>query len=402
MPRRTPRSGRRPSGVCTCGRRTSGSIPLLPVATNNICSWISLSLGRPSFIPEPSANIPMPDKNTLLHSLVTLSRLMVKCASRIFGPRHESLLPVWNAAVEIRRDLIAFADQQHRDMDMNLVGDAKPGEQGVWQVMISTSERSHAPSYHDQELRDPSVPSHPPLDVRAMPDTPRQAQTRSRRTRRPTTVVKHRVRVRPRRRPAPSRLPRARMRAKHPLPRKPHHASPSLFPPATNHHQEIKYHAFFLEGSCYALAFDMLQDRRSCDRSLPWVRQGLHCLKYVLGGDSSTPWQVSTQVLAIERMIYAAARKFDLDPSLVTTSPYYPGVNGEPGGNWRVDPGSVPMPSPVNAGAAEHGALGVEAAGVQGRPDGMPMDFNWSFDFSEMDMEAFLSIDLTRDFNLNM
>lgn len=82
----------------------------------------------------------MPEKNTLLHSLVTLSRLMVKCASRIFGHNHGSILPVWNAALEIRRDLIAFADQQHRDMGMNLVGDSKPGEQGVWQVMISTSE----------------------------------------------------------------------------------------------------------------------------------------------------------------------------------------------------------------------------------------------------------------------
>ena len=87
----------------------------------------------------------MPDKNTLLHSLVTLSRLMAKCASRIFGPRHESLLPLWNAADEVRRDLIAFADQQQRDMDMNLVGDPKPGELGVWQVMISTSKCSISP-----------------------------------------------------------------------------------------------------------------------------------------------------------------------------------------------------------------------------------------------------------------
>lgn len=111
-----------------------------PDANSLLCSWISLSLGRPSFVPEPSANIPAPDHNSLLHSLVALSKLMAKCAYRIFGPRHESLLPVWNAANEIRRDLLAFADQQRTDMDLNLVGDPKPGEQGVWQVMVSTSE----------------------------------------------------------------------------------------------------------------------------------------------------------------------------------------------------------------------------------------------------------------------
>lgn len=146
----------------------------------------------------------------------------------------------------------------------------------------------------------------------------------------------------------------------------------------------------------------MLQDRRSCDRILPWVRQGLHCLKYVLGGGTTTAWQVSTQILAIERMIDAAAHKFDLDPSLVTTAPTYTGINGEAAGNWRVDSGSVPLPSPINVGPAEHGALGVEAPAIPTGSNAMPNDFNWSFDFSEMDMEAFLSIDLTRDFNLNV
>lgn len=132
------------------------------------------------------------------------------------------------------------------------------------------------------------------------------------------------------------------------------------------------------------------------------MRQGLNCLKYVLGGGSSTVWQVSTQVLAIGRMIEAAAQKFELDPSLVTTLPTYPGIDDGTGGNRQVDSGSVPLLPPMHVGSGEHGALAVEPPAMPVGQNGMPMDFDWSFDFSEMDMEAFLSIDLTRDFNLNM
>ena len=101
---------------------------------------MSLSCGRPCFISEPSPNIPVPDRDSLLYSYVALSHIMTTCASRIYKQDHESILPIWAAANDIRRDLLAFADQQRRDMGFDLVSDVKMGEKGVWQTIISTSK----------------------------------------------------------------------------------------------------------------------------------------------------------------------------------------------------------------------------------------------------------------------
>lgn len=65
---------------------------------------------------------------------------MDKCVNLIYKPRHDSLLPVWNAAIEIRQDLRQFAEQQLKDMNFGLVGDLITGELGVCQAMVSTSE----------------------------------------------------------------------------------------------------------------------------------------------------------------------------------------------------------------------------------------------------------------------
>lgn len=97
-------------------------------------------LGRHSSIPDPGPVIPLPKDQKLLRSLVTLSRIMDKCVKRIYSPRHDSLLPVWNAALEIRRELHQFAEQQLKDMKFGLIGDPSTGELGVCQAMVSTSK----------------------------------------------------------------------------------------------------------------------------------------------------------------------------------------------------------------------------------------------------------------------
>lgn len=65
---------------------------------------------------------------------------MDKCVKRIYSPHHDSLLPVWRAALEIRHDLNQFAEQQLQDMKFGLVGDPNTGELGVCQTMVSTSK----------------------------------------------------------------------------------------------------------------------------------------------------------------------------------------------------------------------------------------------------------------------
>lgn len=100
--------------------------------------WQCFVVGRPSSIPDPGPAIPVPKNQKHLISLVTLSRIMDKCVKRIYSPKHDSLLPVWNAAIEIRRELHRFAERQLKDMKFGLVSDPTTGELGVCQAMVST------------------------------------------------------------------------------------------------------------------------------------------------------------------------------------------------------------------------------------------------------------------------
>lgn len=59
----------------------------------------------------------------------------------------------------------------------------------------------------------------------------------------------------------------------------------------------IKYHAFFVEGACWVLSFDMLQDRVSCDKSLPWVKVGLKTLETILHNHASYTGHQPPQIL---------------------------------------------------------------------------------------------------------
>lgn len=103
-------------------------------------SWLCFSLGRPSSIPESEMRVPLPADQKFLQSLVTLARIMSKCATLIYKQQHKSLAPIWNAANEIRRELLRFAQQQRNDLNFGLVGDPGTGELGVCQTIMSTSK----------------------------------------------------------------------------------------------------------------------------------------------------------------------------------------------------------------------------------------------------------------------
>ncbi|KAK2670499.1 hypothetical protein RAB80_012921 [Fusarium oxysporum f. sp. vasinfectum] len=177
-------------------------------------TWNCFVVGRPSSIPDPGQSIPVPGEHQLLVSLATLSRIMDKCAKRIYSPRHDSLLPVWNAAIEIRQELHCFAEQQLKDMKFCLVGDPSTGERG-----------------------------------------------------------------------------------------------------------DIKYHGFFIEGACYTLAFDMLQEKtKTAHRNLPWIHSGLRCLRSMVTKAGANAGQLPTTIASIEQMVRSVFPSFeqrdDVDPDV--------------------------------------------------------------------------------------
>lgn len=168
-------SEERRSGVFTFGRREFQK--LLRDQYLTLHSWVCFVVGRPTSVPDPGSSLPVPKDQKLLQSLVTLARIMSKCVRRVYSQRHESLLPLWNAANEIRLELYQFADQQMKDMDFKLVGDLTPGEQGLCQAMLSTSKMSRR-NTRPMLIWCYSVPSHLTPHLSPVSHPQGQAETR--------------------------------------------------------------------------------------------------------------------------------------------------------------------------------------------------------------------------------
>ncbi|KAJ3458143.1 hypothetical protein MRS44_012252 [Fusarium solani] len=264
-------------------------------------TWQCFVVGRPSSIPDPGPAITVPKDQKHLISLVTLSRIMDKCVKRIYSPKHDSLLPVWNAAIEIRRELHRFAEKQLKDMKFGLVSPTS-GELG-----------------------------------------------------------------------------------------------------------DIKYHGFFIEGACYALAFDMLQEKKTAHRNLPWIHSGLRCLRSMITKAGANAGQLPTTIASIEQMVRSAGfeLKDQVDPDMRQSQSQQPLHSTLPG-SPAMPPASVAgeepaftfpsMPFGFDVTGQVNGTspMGV---GSDEQADFTAADVGWDIDFGTMNMEAFLSLDPTEAFN---
>ncbi|KAF5235152.1 hypothetical protein FAUST_7277 [Fusarium austroamericanum] len=339
--------------------------------------WQCLVLGRHSSIPDPGPVIPLPKDQKLLRSLVTLSRIMDKCVKRIYSPRHDSLLPVWNAAVEIRRELHQFAEQQLKDMKFGLVGDPSTGELGVCQAMVSTM-------YHHTLL----LTFRPFLILRAKLNHDRASATSADNLQLP-----------------PPWLDSA---CEYCLEAARNSVGFLTGSCATNILcRDIKYHGFFIEGACYALAFDMLQEKKTAHRNLPWIHSGLRCLRSMMGSAGVDAGQLPITIASIEQMVRSAG--FEMKDPVSQTKQYQQQVPnstlpGSPAPTNVAAMGSEPaftFPS-MPFGFDTTGQLnGASPAGA--RPEDMAdftaADVGWDIDFGSMNMDAFLSLDSAEAFN---
>ncbi|KAG8669526.1 hypothetical protein FPOAC2_08858 [Fusarium poae] len=340
-------------------------------------TWQCLVLGRHSSIPDPGPVIPLPKDQKLLRSLVTLSRIMDKCVKRIYSPRHDSLLPVWNAAVEIRRELHQFAEQQLKDMKFGLVGDPSTGELGVCQAMVSTM-------YHHTLL----LTFRPFLILRAKLNRDRASATSADKLQLP-----------------PPWLDSA---CEYCLEAARNSVGFLTGSCATNILcRDIKYHGFFIEGACYALAFDMLQEKKTAHRNLPWIHSGLRCLRSMMGSAGVNAGQLPITIASIEQMVRSAG--FEMKDPVSQTQQYQQQLPkstlpGSPAPTNVAGMGNEPaftFPS-MPFGFDTTGQLnGASPAGA--RPEDMAdftaADVGWDIDFGSMNMDAFLSLDSAEAFN---
>ncbi|KAI7766249.1 hypothetical protein LZL87_001362 [Fusarium oxysporum] len=341
-------------------------------------TWQCFVLGRPSSLPDPGSIIPLPKGQKLLKSLVTLSRIMDKCVKKIYSPRHDSLLPVWNAAIEIRRELHQFAEQQLKDMKFGLVGDPSTGELGVCQAMVSTM-------YHHTLL----LTFRPFLILRAKLNHDRAAATSAESLQMP-----------------PAWLDSA---CEYCLEAARNSVGFLTGSCATNILcRDIKYHGFFMEGACYALAFDMLQEKKTAHRNLPWIHSGLRCLRSMMGSAGVNAGQLPITIASIEQMVRSAG--FELkDPvdtnqqkqSPQSTLPGSPapvsvagGIRSEPAFTFPSMPFGFDVTGQMNGSSSSPAG-----AASEDMADFTAADVGWDIDFGTMNMEAFLSLDSAEAFN---
>ncbi|KAH8695045.1 hypothetical protein BGW36DRAFT_428937 [Talaromyces proteolyticus] len=245
-------------------------------------SWICFGLGRPISIPTHEIAIPDPQDQPMLLALVELSRTMAKSARNIYGQRHDSLLPMWKNAKEIRKDLQAFARRVRGVLNFGLEASPKPGEVGVCQTILLLL-------YHHVTL----LTFRPFLIFRArwQKDKPAKnhedSQTDANDSEQNTPSWLHEA--------CESCLESARCIIRY--------LSDAY--QVNIRVREIKYHGFFLESACFTLAFDMMHtNSRTAEKHLPWVRSGLRCLASMLPKNQFQE-QISMTMAAIQQMLIA-------------------------------------------------------------------------------------------------
>ncbi|KAK7432404.1 hypothetical protein QQZ08_000966 [Neonectria magnoliae] len=175
---------------------------------------------------------------------------------------------------------------------------------------------------------------------------------------------------------------------------------------------DIKYHAFFIEGACYALAFDMLQEKKYAHRNLPWIHSGLRCLRSMINKTQDAAGQLPTTIAAIEQMVRSVFPDLELkdqvEPEARQSDPQMTTHSAMPGPSSIIPAsgiGETPaftypsMPFGFDITGGVNGTSPSSGMRSDDQIDFTAADVGWDIDFGTMDMEAFLSLDAGQSFN---
>ncbi|KAL1901803.1 hypothetical protein Sste5346_001506 [Sporothrix stenoceras] len=303
--------------------------------------WLCFSLGRPSSFPESEMDVPFPTEEKLLHSVVTLARIMSKSAACIYRRHHDSLLPLWTAANEIRRELRAFAEQQREDFNFGVIDDPTAGELGVCQTIVSTL-------YHHTLI----LTFRPFLVMRA---TMRQEDSEGAGQPHP---------------PPPPWLDTA---CEYCLDAARHSIAFLIRAFEKNEMcRAIRYHGFFIEGASHVLAFEILHhDAVGREANLPWIQLAIRALQLVMPKHKiGLPFPVDLSG-NLERMIQCVYPDFRADQ--VGTGAMLPGIpsiqSAIPGVGPAANVPTAGPSGPVN-NVVDHDMTGQDGARLYGATAG--------------------------------
>ncbi|CEL10414.1 hypothetical protein ASPCAL13534 [Aspergillus calidoustus] len=210
-------------------------------------TWICFHLGRPRSLLRRDIDVALPDDG-FLHGLVFLSDAIARSADELYGRHHDSLLEMWKIAKSVRDDLRSFEFKMQRALGFGLDKRPQPGRIGVQQAIFNTLY------YHTILLT-----FRPFLIFRG-----RWRQEMKASQANGNTGVK---------REAPSWLNDACDYALSAACRTIYFLCESY---TTNELvREIRYHSYFLGSSCFALIFDLMHGKDLACTHLPWVHASL-------------------------------------------------------------------------------------------------------------------------------
>ncbi|KAL7807794.1 hypothetical protein V8C44DRAFT_337115 [Trichoderma aethiopicum] len=349
-------------------------------------TWVCFCLGRPTSISDPGGGVPVPAEEKFILALVRLARLISKCAARIYNQHHESLLHMWNAATELRHELQAYAEEQLLDVHIDVQGEPGAGECGFCKTIIASM-------YNHVQL----LMFRPFLVLRGKLRTPApQVGAESCDKLRELTWLDTACEY---------CLEPARQIIKY--------LNKSC--EINDLCKETKYFSFFLEGACYVLGFDMLQDKTKVEAHLPWLHAALDCLSSMAPRNPASPSQIQILIKAINRILCTVVPCRGLESALCgggtppcvsgsSSLPMHHGANGSlltPSDTGSYPP-SVPSMSltyyaPNSARSPSSAAPLPQQQQLEGQPGGAAMSIPGAhdpdFDWRMFDVETLMSID---------
>ncbi|KKK23501.1 hypothetical protein P175DRAFT_0533402 [Aspergillus ochraceoroseus IBT 24754] len=350
-------------------------------------NWICFHLGRPSSLSRRDVGIAPPQEPFIL-ALIHLCKSISRSADELYGQHHDSLLAMWRIAKSIWDDLRCFDSKMQTALGFGLDKSAQPGSIGVRQTMLITLY------YHTILL-----------------------------TFRPFLIFRgrwnHDIRVSSQatlkngtKREIPLWLNEACGYALSAACRTIHFLGECFV--VNELAKELRYHAYFLSSSCFAVIFDLLHGQNLAPTHLPWIHaavQALSCMREREALESS--------MIAIQTVLRKIDPSYEWIPPSKKEVQTYGVDKSQPMGLYANDIASSrsgefvettangqPYPGPYpmydfQGNSLQQGMHTLSASGSVHSGDDLldftQSDMGWNFDFSTMDLESFFSLTPTLD-----
>ncbi|CAG8355553.1 unnamed protein product [Penicillium salamii] len=348
-------------------------------------TWFCFHTGRPSSLSLKDVAIEHA-QDPFLRLLVELCKTITRSTEEIYGQRHESLLHMWRVARSIAHDLRGHESLLKQSLGFGLDAGIQEGSLGVQQTIFTTlfnhtflltfrpflifrghwrRNKKAAPNNNSTESKD------------------QQAET-------------------------PSWLNEACSYAITAAQKTLQHLCEASR--ENDLVRQLRYHGYFLGSSSFTLIYEFLHDASLAPVYLPWVYASLQTLSIMRAGDP-----IASSISAIQTVLRRMNPSYEWPPYTSSSGrqprPSEPAAMGQP-----AVPNTAQRPLP-NDLTIPHDPSMIIRPGASASPWNLPQfetmgmpdtggsvgssedlldftqsDMGWDFDFSTMDLEAFLSV----------